>query len=76
MSSAMRLDHPGQRLKLPDGPSVDPRRLSEHCLRIADIGCRIFIFVIAFSCCLGQKNATKYGRTPPYFKTHLTNIEM
>ena len=26
-------DPPGQRLKLPDGPSVQLRRGSEHCLR-------------------------------------------
>ena len=26
------MDPPGQRLKLPDGPSVQLRRASEHCL--------------------------------------------
>ena len=29
---AMMLDPPGQRLKLPDGPSVQLRRASEQCL--------------------------------------------
>ena len=28
----MMLDPPGQRLKLPDGPSVQLRRASEQCL--------------------------------------------
>ena len=31
LSSAIMLDPPGQRLKLPDGPSVQLRRASEHC---------------------------------------------
>ena len=32
LPSAMMLDPPGQRLKLPDGPSVQLRRASEHSL--------------------------------------------
>ena len=32
LPSAIMLDPPGQRLKLPDGPSVQLRRASEHCL--------------------------------------------
>ena len=40
------LDHFGQRSKLPDGPRVEPRRLSEHCLRNMDINDRISPFVI------------------------------
>ena len=32
LPSAIMLDPPGQRLKLPDGPSVQRRRASEHCL--------------------------------------------
>ena len=30
LSSAIMLDPPGQRLKLPDGPRVQPRRVPEH----------------------------------------------
>ena len=32
LPSAITLDPPGQRLKLPDSPSVQPRRASEYCL--------------------------------------------
>ena len=32
LPSAIMLDHPGQRLKVLDGPNVEPRRLSEHFL--------------------------------------------
>ena len=32
LPSAIMLDPPGQRLKLPDGPRVQLRRASEHCL--------------------------------------------
>ena len=32
LPSAIMLDPPGQRLKLPDGPSFQLRRASEHCL--------------------------------------------
>ena len=31
-SSAIMLDPPGQRLKLSDGPNVQPRHAVEHCL--------------------------------------------
>ena len=40
------LDQPGQRLQLPDGPSVEPRRLPEHCLRNMEIDNKISKFVI------------------------------
>ena len=32
LPSAIMLDPAGQRVKLPDGPSVQLRRASEHCL--------------------------------------------
>ena len=32
LPSTILLDPPGQRLKLPDGSSVQPRRALEHCL--------------------------------------------
>ena len=37
LPSAIMLDPTGQRLKLPDGPSVQLRRVSEHCLRNSEI---------------------------------------
>ena len=37
LPSAIMLDPPSQRLKLPDGPSVQLRRASEHCLRNREI---------------------------------------
>ena len=40
------LDQPGHCLKLPDGPRVEPRRLSEHRLRYMDIDDSISKFVI------------------------------
>lgn len=40
------LDPPGQRLKLPGSPSVEPRCLSQHCLGNMDIDERVSNFVI------------------------------
>ena len=37
LPSAIMLDPPGQRLKPPNGPSVQLRRASEHCLRSREI---------------------------------------
>ena len=37
----MILDPPDQRLKLPDGPSVEPRRLQQKCLGNVEVGERI-----------------------------------
>ena len=41
LPSVMMLDPPGQRLKVPDGPSVEPRRLSEYCLGNMEIDERV-----------------------------------
>ena len=41
LPSAIMLDPPGQRFKLPDGPSVQPQRASEHCLGNREILARI-----------------------------------
>ena len=60
LPSAIMVDHPGQRLKLPDGPSVEPRRLSEHCLQNMEIDDRISYFVIAnFSIFVGAEELRK-----------------
>ena len=60
LPSAIMLDHPGQRLKLPDGPSVEPRRLSEYFLRNMEIDDRISSFVIVnFSIFLGADEMHK-----------------
>ena len=37
LPSAKMLDPPGQRVKLPDGPSVQLRRALEHCLENREI---------------------------------------
>ena len=71
------LDHPGQRLKLPDGPRVEPRSLLERCLRNMEIDNRISEFlVVNLSIFLGLKNFTNYDKTPPYFTKHFTNMEI
>ena len=37
LPSAIMLDPPGQRSKQPDGPSVQLRRASEHCIENSEI---------------------------------------
>ena len=76
LPSAIMLDPPGQHQKLPDGPSVQPRCASEHCLGNREILEGLSKFVYAtFHDFSGVVNLTNCDRTPPYFEINFTNME-
>ena len=78
LPSAIVLDPPGQRLKLPDGPSAQLWRASEHCLGNREILERISKIVNANNASgffQGLLNFTNCDRTPPHFEQKLTNME-